>query len=813
MAMQSNRRVIPIVVDECEVPLLLSGRHFIKYSGDAEQLRIALQELGLVDGNETPLVRDKPEAIRTLRRIIADRFGWMEIVAKGKREAIGDAYVEVWLAPGLRPSRIGLGAITPSRLFDDIRATDENVLIAGHPGTGKTSTLHFLLYRWSQAERVDIPIFARLKRFNHRLGGTFEDFLREQLYTGLPLPLRKILESFDLFPDLDTILLLDGLDEVPIGGYEKLHEQLGQHLQQYPRSRAILTTRLEGFRDVRENDFLQWRPWSIAALSDEQIAKFVEHAIPKEEDRENFLKRLEEPRLRDLAGRAFLLTLMTTVFNEGHDLGPNRSALYEQATSYLERSRSVAVPEADREKRHLILRETALRFLQLDAKELDEGIIAAHIEGSRVMKVPEPVAFLERTAKDTGILQRHGGSYSFTHKSFQEYYAALALGDMISGRDLLLAYCTVPQWEETVRLYAGSLHRGAAQQDFVSELWIRNPALALRTATECHQLGPAFLRGLIRESEPESRVRMLDAVRRSLGEMEAGQATRTVIETLAPLFDCEHDAAVMYFALRLIDEFDPSDSGELRQRNFLLGAPALHQELSSDPAYRWEMVEIPSGSFYMGDDAAQDDMERPAHLVSVGAAFQMGRYQITNLAWERIMGSDASKRNEYSKGDNDPVVNVSWFEAFICAFRAGARLPSEAEWEYAARAGSTGQYCYGDEVNRLKEFANFEESGFHKTWEVGSGKPNNWGLYDVHGNVWEWCQDWLAPYSPAAQVNPRGPAVGTMRVRRGGGHAYHARGCRAAFRWGNDPYYRFRDIGFRVARDSEPVGTEDLESP
>lgn len=202
----------------------------------------------------------------------------------------------------------------------------------------------------------------------------------------------------------------------------------------------------------------------------------------------------------------------------------------------------------------------------------------------------------------------------------------------------------------------------------------------------------------------------------------------------------------------------------------------------------------------MGDDASQDKIERPAHKVMI-SEFRINKYQITNLAYEKVMGT--SKREEgVSELDDEPVININWYDAYIFSLKIGCRLPTEAEWEYAARAGTNSNWCFGDEVSELYKYANYEDSEFKRTWSVGTGNANAWGIHDVHGNVWEWCQDWLAPYSGGTiQVNPKGPASGTKRVRRGGGHAYHARGCRSAFRWGNDPLYSFKDIGFRVVQD------------
>ena len=129
------------------------------------------------------------------------------------------------------------------------------------------------------------------------------------------------------------------------------------------------------------------------------------------------------------------------------------------------------------------------------------------------------------------------------------------------------------------------------------------------------------------------------------------------------------------------------------------------------------------------------------------------------------------------------------------------RLPTEAEWEYACRAGSTTSYSFGDSAKSLGEFAWFGENSERKIkpHPVGEKKANRWGLYDMHGNVWEWCQDWYADYPTGAVTDPQGPNGGSLRVLRGGGWFNDSADCRSAYCGKFDPTFRIRSIGFRVA--------------
>jgi formylglycine-generating enzyme required for sulfatase activity len=151
------------------------------------------------------------------------------------------------------------------------------------------------------------------------------------------------------------------------------------------------------------------------------------------------------------------------------------------------------------------------------------------------------------------------------------------------------------------------------------------------------------------------------------------------------------------------------------------------------------------------------------------------------------------------------VENVSWNDAqeFIKRLNGKEgktyRLPTEAEWEYACCAGSTSRYCFGDDIGKLSEYAWYDKNSGGRTHPVGTKKPNDWGLYDMHGNVWEWCEDWYSDYSSGKVTNPVGPESGSGRVYRGGGWDDYARGCRSASRDGDVPADRNDGIGFRLS--------------
>ena len=212
-----------------------------------------------------------------------------------------------------------------------------------------------------------------------------------------------------------------------------------------------------------------------------------------------------------------------------------------------------------------------------------------------------------------------------------------------------------------------------------------------------------------------------------------------------------------------------------------------------------EMVLVPAGKFKMGSPASEkgrNDNETQ-HEVTLTKPFYMGKYEVTQEQWEGLMENNPSK----IKGAKYPVTNVSWEDCqeFIKKLNAkpngGYRLPTEAEWEHACRAGTSTAYSFGNSLTKSDANINGES-----TKAVGSYKPNAFGLYDLHGNVWEWCEDWKADYPAGAVTDPKGPATGTYRVLRGG--SFYANGlyARSSNRSAGTPSNRYFYLGFRLAR-------------
>jgi formylglycine-generating enzyme required for sulfatase activity len=225
-----------------------------------------------------------------------------------------------------------------------------------------------------------------------------------------------------------------------------------------------------------------------------------------------------------------------------------------------------------------------------------------------------------------------------------------------------------------------------------------------------------------------------------------------------------------------------------------------------------KLVKIPAGEFDMGhaDNGLATRYAGPVHRVRITKPFFLGMHEVTNAQWKAVSKSEPSTWKEPDR----PVDTVDWGQAAgFCKALSGLpeekkagrvyRLPTEAEWEYACRAGTKTLYPFGDDWKQLADYGWFVDNSQAQTQPVGKRKPNPWGLHDMHGNVWEWCNDFFSPYEAAAATDPQGPAEGSERVIRGGSFRHSAGYGQSAARgsdaYGWPPFRPQNHWGFRVA--------------
>jgi formylglycine-generating enzyme required for sulfatase activity len=241
------------------------------------------------------------------------------------------------------------------------------------------------------------------------------------------------------------------------------------------------------------------------------------------------------------------------------------------------------------------------------------------------------------------------------------------------------------------------------------------------------------------------------------------------------------------------------------------GEPATQLTLDLGNKVTLKLALIPAGKFMMGSPKDEKDRSRdegPQREVTISKPFYMGVYPVTQEQFQQVMGKNPAN----FRGPANPVEQLGWgdaagfCEALSQQTGMTASLPTEAQWEYACRAGGTTRYGFGDDDAKLGDYAWYTENSSdnikwvgRKSHSVGSKKPNDWGLYDMHGNVCQWCADWYGPYADAKTVDPQGPDSGKERILRGGCWGSAAKGCRCAARGKGDPFNYGNDAyGFRI---------------
>ncbi len=252
------------------------------------------------------------------------------------------------------------------------------------------------------------------------------------------------------------------------------------------------------------------------------------------------------------------------------------------------------------------------------------------------------------------------------------------------------------------------------------------------------------------------------------------------------------------------------------------GVPDLKLKSASLPSvvknrFGMEFRLIKAGEFLMGSPASEKDRssEEEQHRVRISRNFYMQTTDVTQGQWKSLVGTDPWKGKTYVKEEADyPATYVSWDDAVAFCRKLSerdgvqCRLPTEAEWEYACRAGSRAAYSFGGDAGDLSAYAWFDGHAWNQdekyAHRVGQKRANEFGLHDMHGNVWEWCSDWHDSnyYSKSPLTDPKGPSEGSGRVFRGGSWFELPQFCRSAYRSRDSPSFRFNYLGFRVLRSS-----------
>jgi formylglycine-generating enzyme required for sulfatase activity len=549
----------------------------------------------------------------------------------------------------------------------------------------------------------------------------------------------------------------------------------------YQECRFVVTTRpgayqglatLAGFDQVKIED-----------LGDEAVETFLQHwcaalhpgdAVAAVKHRDELLDALRARlAIRRMARNPVMLTALAVVHWNERRLPEQRADLYESILGWLAKARE----KAGRERAERCL--TLLGHLALAMQRQPRGRVkqigkrrAAELIAPQFRDTPGPdrigraERFLEQEEIDSGIVVSRGTTLEFWHLTFQEHLAARAIAGLTDAAQQKLLFqggsLYQPEWRETLLLYAGVLasKQGPEKVDALFALLLDRQGATLAEQARCAGLLGAMLADL-----------------KPSGYEPQDARYRQLLDTVMAIFDREQSAAV-----------------PLKTR--IEAAEALGQ--AGDPRLRennWVM--IPAGAFVMGE--GQD-----AHEVEL-SAYQIGKYPVTVEEFGKYVEDGGPEPDEWDKQlayPNRPVVNVSWHEAVAYCEWAGLRLPSEAEWERAARGVEGRPYPWGAEEPDPTR-ANYEITAVGAPTPVGlfprGATPE--GICDLAGNVWEWVADWHGKYPKGRLRNPRGPKTGLYRVMRGGAWIVGPGYLRAAEHSRGAPLDGYVSFGFRCARD------------
>lgn len=720
------------------------------------------------------------------------------------------------------------------------------MVILGDPGSGKTTHLkRLLLYcLHNGAHELGlsaelVPVFLPLRELRGSLD--LQAFIEKQL-DG---PHRELAAGFGkrLLDRGRLLLLFDGLDELAdINERQAVAKWIEQAVRNRPHCMVVVTSRFAGYGGAARfgADFLELH---LRPLSRDQAEAFIRnwykivetaltpdpglgpiHAAQRADD---LIERLRQgdfrsARLVTMTRNPLLLANLCLVHRDRGSLPTGRAQLYRECIDVL--------LEHWRQDKGLTIEVTA----EAGRRSLQPAALWLHSEANRTRASAEQLApvlapalaavqyqgagaieFLRTVRDASGLLTGWGqDQYGFMHLGFQEYLAACELRRMILEGDTEAVRMLVDgygqSWWQEVILVLVALGNPSAFVPFMRAIVQRDAFTSAQDLLDlifedAAEVSALPLVELVREAPGTDRklwARQLVALR-VLGQHFA--STLPELQTLL----AQHPSAEVRAWLGKRQTAAVTATGDTRTS----AAAVIISSIVSDNG-GVELVLVPGGSFVMGSpqsDKESFDDERPQHEVTV-SSFYLGRYPVTNEEYGRFLKAhpDVDEPKYWSARSfnraRQPVVGVSWEDAARFAAWAGGRLPTEAEWEYVCRAGTT-KSRYG----MLDDIAWYESNSEGHTHSVGAKQPNALGLHDMLGNVWEWCSDRFAPFQTGPMHDPSGPTAGSGRVIRGGAWYSDARLVRVACRDGFKPGQRGDGLGFRLARGESQAGMSTAE--
>jgi predicted NACHT family NTPase/formylglycine-generating enzyme required for sulfatase activity len=733
----------------------------------------------------------------------------------------------------------------------------EHISILGEFGTGKTwFTLHYAytaMNKYLEAkekglERPRVPLVIQLRDYSKALDceSLFSDFFFRR--HEIPLLGYSAFEQLNRFGKL--LLIFDGFDEMA----DKMDRQkMINHFWEIarivvPGAKAILTCRTEHFPEAKEGRALlnaelkastanltgeppQFEVLDLEKFDDDQIRK----ALALRTDPKTVDLILSHSQILDLARRPVLMEFILEALPEierGKRVDLSRIYLYATRAKMERDIKSERTFTSMPDKLYFMC-ELSWEMLTTETMSLNYRLFPDRLKclfGEIVSKEKDLDHWHYDMMRNTLLIRNHDGDYTPAHRSLLEFFVAFKATAELGVLPSDFTAFAQNQSNEDSALSAG---------DYPWNSYFRR---------EKDQNGKVRLISPLRRFSPGNTDRVLDTLGRlgnsvlrfvheitSVKEVSAvfhGLVAKVLDEFKDGMRDPEKEQGVLGFILKFKslsqeweEEANQNDSircfwKEYHEREMSAAKSGTEVETfflkpPGGGQIKIEMAQVPTGSFLMGDEEAG-----PIHRVTITNPYYISKAPVTQALYQAVMNDNPS----FFKEDHNPVESISWFDAarfcntlskamnIVPAYKingekvewvtctSGFRLPTEVEWEYAARGGTIARFACGDLESGLGTLAWYYQNSGGKTHPVGQKEPNTYGLFDMHGNVYEWTWDWYVAYSRGSVNGPVGDSEHSDRVLRGGCWDCDAQDCRSANRINNSPDYRYYDFGFRLSR-------------
>ncbi|MEX0275259.1 MAG: SUMF1/EgtB/PvdO family nonheme iron enzyme [Flavobacteriaceae bacterium] len=813
-ALMHKRKIIPCLLDLTPITPLIKEIQTMDFDMSDEFRRDIRKALNIRSHEEESNLSFE-KAKSGYLKVINQEHMYLKILGKGGNYDIGDIYMPLRVR-----FQTGESVLYTFSADDLIQSSMNRISILGAPGAGKSTLLKYLTYNISKHNK-GLPINIKISELM-KTNDPLHAYISKIMNRHVGRKRGETISEHESFCRAGTVLMLDGFDEIIEADKEDFLKRLASFQTAHPDCMIIVTSRYSGYIAIEG-----FEVGRMEELSEEDIESYIREACDAHEWENVWSLIRNDARIFELAKTPFLLAMMVSSPDALGHRATQRALIFKSCISYLlkeadweesPRRRKREVTENLSKVLLLILKKIAVRFYKLDSNEsfMEEEVLFT-IKGVMDNSMSQ-LKILNLICDYTGLLQRMGKELYFIHRSIWEYFVAEGMRD--ENLDNIIVRANIHIWEEPIRLFVG-LTPERDLEEVLSKLWKENKGLALRAMTDLSFFPKDLLEKLLLNLTKDERLNVITQLEENLLMMNNTlNIKRTLLDTLSPLLQIERNSQVVYRAVRLLEEYNETydfpevdrlikltldlDNSEQRMRNYL-----------NSPEFKLAFVCVPKGQYWMGTDRrSRTPDERPEHCVELND-FCISIFPVTNkLYYDSFPFVESDRREERSHHDDQPVVYVTWYDAYLFAKWLGCEIPTEAQWEYACRSGGDDDEIFYDS-SKIADYAWYIENSGNTTHKVGQLRPNSMGVYDMLGNVREWCHDWFSPtyygecHGNGVVKDPKGVGSTGKKVLRGGCFDWNAANLVPTYRNYNPPSNSYFANGFRLVynKDIETLNT------